>query len=381
MEMFSLALPRHVLFGRGAADQAVAACLSHGTRVLMLRSASAPGAGQLARRLEAEGADLTLQDHRGEPELPALEARLSELAEAPPEVILAVGGGSVIDMGKALAALLPQPEGPRAYLEVVGDGRALDRDPLPLIALPTTAGTGSEATRNAVIGVPEAGRKVSLRDSRMLPRCAIVDPALTDGSPEGVTLSSGLDAVAQVIEPYLSCRATPVTDALCRDAIPRGIEALYWLMNEDHPKARDEMAYVSLIGGVALANAGLGAMHGLAGVAGGRTGQAHGVIVGRLMGPVLRANAEALTEAQAPTGRIDYVLRVLADQFGVPKVGALDALQDWIDDCGLPPFEAPSAEAELEDWAAASESASSMRGNPVPLDRETLVGVLARASA
>jgi alcohol dehydrogenase class IV len=141
--------------------------------------------------------------------------------------------------------------------------------PLPMVALPTTAGTGAEVTRNAVIGVPEARRKVSLRDPAMLPRLALVDPALTDGCPWGVTLASGLDALTQVIEPYLCTRANPMTDALCRAAIPLALPALMRLDEAEDPAARDAMAYVSLSGGLALANAGLGAVHGLAGVIGG----------------------------------------------------------------------------------------------------------------
>lgn len=381
MTHFSLALPPRIAFGRTCSDAAPDACLVLGQRVLMLRSPSVSAAGRIYRALEEKGAELVAEDHRGEPTIHALRAALDRWRKAPPDVILAIGGGSVIDMGKALAALLPQPGPTEDHLEIVGAGRPLDAPPLPVIAVPTTAGTGAEATKNSVIGVPEAGRKVSLRDAGMIPARAFVDPALTDESPRNVTLASGLDAITQVIEPYLSARANLVTDALCRDAISRGIDALHWLMAEESAEARDTMAYVSLIGGIALTNAGLGAVHGLAGVVGGQTGLAHGAICGRLLVPVLRANEEALA-VDRDTARIDFVARILADQFGVPKMGAFDAFQDWIDDQGLPYIPRPeNSETVLGSWAEAAADASSMKANPVPLPRERLAAILSEASA
>ncbi len=156
--------------------------------------------------------------------------------------MVSLGGGAVIDAGKAIAALVPAAGPVIDYLEVVGTGRQLEASPLPFVAIPTTAGTGAEVTKNAVINVPEQQRKVSLRDDRMLPDPAIVDPALTDNAPRSITLSSGLDALTQVIEPRLCSRATPFTDALCQQAIPRGIRALKILMEQECPASRDEMA-------------------------------------------------------------------------------------------------------------------------------------------
>ncbi|WP_076448507.1 iron-containing alcohol dehydrogenase [Roseivivax lentus] len=382
MQSFSLTLPGQIDFGRGSAQSAAEHASQLGDSILLVRSRSAGFADQAVRDLEARGLRVRVIEGRGEPALPDLETHLAALRADPPDGVLAIGGGSVIDLGKALAALLPQPAAPLDYLEVVGAGRALDAAPLPLIALPTTAGTGAEATKNAVIGVPEHSRKVSLRDARMLPRRAIVDPALTDGCPRDVTLASGLDALTQVIEPFLSARANPVTDALCRDAIPRALEALDWLMSEENPAMRDELAYASLMGGIALANAGLGAVHGLAGVIGGRTGMAHGALCGRLLVPVLRANAAALASDRAATERMDWVLRVLANQFGVPKRDALDAAQDWIDAQGLPFIDRPDPdEATRAEWVADAAASSSMKANPVELGTEALMQVVNAACA
>ncbi|MHA6325958.1 iron-containing alcohol dehydrogenase [Roseivivax sp. CAU 1753] len=383
MHSFTLTLPQHIRFGRGTASEAAAAARAFGPDVLIVRSASAAYADTLiADLVQGGGPPPRVITAAGEPDLPGVEAHLARLRGAAPDVIVAVGGGSAIDLAKALAALIPQTGSPLDYLEVVGKGLPLGADPLPMIALPTTAGTGAEATKNAVIGVPAHGRKVSLRDARMLPRHAIVDPALTDGCPRAVTLASGLDAVTQVIEPLLSCRANPVTDALCRDAIPMGLAALTTLVTAEDPAMRDRLAYVSLIGGVALANAGLGAVHGLAGVIGGRTGMAHGALCGRLLVPVLRANAAAMASAGMETARIDWVLQVLGGQFGVPGTDALDRFQGWIDAQDLPFIPRPDADAATRmAWAEDAAASSSMKANPVTLDATVLARVVDAACA
>jgi alcohol dehydrogenase class IV len=265
------------------------------------------------------------------------------------------------------------------YLELVGAGRPLSADPLPFIALPTTAGTGAEVTRNAVIGVTERSRKVSLRDDRMVARLAIIDPALTDHCPRGVTLASGLDALTQVIEPYVSIKATPYTDALARPVIGPGLAALQALVRGEDPKARDSMAWVSLCGGLALSNAGLGAVHGLAGVIGGMTGAAHGAICGALLGPVLAAN-RALAGAFA-RARLDDVCAILAEGLGCTAADAPMALQRWAMAEGLPGLSAMGVTTEMRpEIVEASLAASSMKGNPVALPPEILTGVLESAA-
>ncbi|MGC9420256.1 MAG: iron-containing alcohol dehydrogenase, partial [Rhodovulum sp.] len=223
---FELLTPGRIVFGRGAAAGAAARIAAMGRRVLLVRGGSVGFADALAADLRALGAEVLGLRGQGEPTLDALQSALAEARAFAPDAVAAIGGGSVIDLGKALAALVPSDRPPLDHLEVVGQGLPLPRPPLPMAALPTTAGTGAEATKNAVIGVPAHGRKVSLRDDRMIPALALVDPGLTDGCPWAVTLASGLDAVTQVIEPYLSARASPLTDALCRDAIPRSLAAL-----------------------------------------------------------------------------------------------------------------------------------------------------------
>jgi alcohol dehydrogenase class IV len=262
------------------------------------------------------------------------------------------------------------------HLEVVGKGLPLEQAPLPFVALPTTAGTGSEVTKNAVIGVPEHGRKVSLRDKRMLANLAVVDPALTDNTPRSVTLASGLDAVTQVIEPYVSCKANRLTDALCRDAIPQGLHALVTLMDGEDAYARDDLAWTSLCGGLALANSGLGAVHGLAGVIGGMTTAPHGAVCGALLPHVLMANIAAHDLPAQSRRRLERVRNWIASALMVAPETAFERLAEWSQHHGLPTLGEMGVEAkDIERIAEASVASSSMKGNPVPLSVGQLANI------
>lgn len=376
LSSFQFALPGRVIFGRNEARQAPALIRAFGGRGVLVHGADPARAEWLIRALREARADVLTVACTAEPTLPMLEAALDELRGSGAEWVVALGGGAALDMGKALAALIPAPGGIMDHLEVVGLGLPLKAAPLPFVALPTTAGTGAEATRNAVIGLPEHGRKVSIRDERMLPRIAIVDPALTDHCPRGVTLASGLDALAQVIEPYVSVKATPFTDALVRPVIAPGLRALMRLMQAEDAGARDRMAWTSLCGGIALANGGLGAVHGLAGVIGGVTPAAHGAICGVLLGPVL-----AMNRAHAPDPeRLHEVCALIGAELACDAADAPQALADWARGCGLPGLIAQGLDpGQHATVAQASLASSSMRGNPFAPDpaqlREILFGV------
>lgn len=376
MTPFGITAPARILFGRGEAAKAAGLIRAFGDRGVLIHGANPARASWLVTAL---GSQVLALPCAGEPTLADLEAALTAARAHRPAWVVALGGGAALDLGKALAALIPAPDGPLHHLEVAGQGLPLQADPLPFIAIPTTAGTGAEVTKNAVIGLPDLGRKVSLRDDRMVARLAIVDPALTDGCSRAVTLASGLDAVTQVIEPYVSVKATPYTDALARPAIGLGMSALMQLMQgDDQAEARDRMAWVSLCGGLALANAGLGAVHGLAGVIGGMTGAAHGAICGALLGPVLQANRAAATGMARH--RLDEVCAVLAGTLGSSAAEAPSALQAWARAEGLPGLAALGVtEDQHATIVAAAREASSMKGNPVALPDATLHEVLMRA--
>lgn len=373
---FAFALPGRCSFGRGAARAAPAQIRAYGARGVLVHGANPARAAWLLDGLRAEGAEVLAIACGSEPTLPMLEAALAHAKGFGADWVAALGGGAALDLGKALAGLIPAPGGIMDHLEVVGRGLPLAAAPLPYIALPTTAGTGAEATRNAVIGLPDHGRKVSIRDERMLPRLAIIDPALTDHCPRGVTLASGLDALAQVIEPYVSAKATPFTDALTRPVIGPGLRALVRLMQAEDAAARDSLAWVSLCGGIALANGGLGAVHGLAGVIGGVTPAAHGAICGAALGPVLAMNRD---HAPDP-GRVNEVCAEIAAVLGGTAQDAPAALAGWAREAGLPGLQAQGLDpARHPAVAEASLASSSMKGNPFAPTVAQLCEVLRKA--
>ena len=370
---FGLIAPASIRFGRGLVAEAPARARELGSRAFVVHGASPRHAAPLLDALDMPRDGFACPR---EPDLPLLLEALDRARAMRAECVIAIGGGAAIDLGKAVAALLTAQSDPMDHLEVVGKGRPLAEAPAPFMAIPTTAGTGAEVTKNAVIGVPAHGRKVSLRDARMIADVAIVDPALTDGTPRAVTLASGLDAITQVIEPYVCTRANPLTDALCRDAIPRGMRALAALMRQEEPQARDDMALCSLVGGLALSNAGLGAVHGLAGVIGGTApGAAHGAVCGALLPHVLSANLAALDRA-GPMARRIAEIRVSMSE----AIGTVD-LAGWARRHGLPGLREMGLDpAEFDRIAIAAQSASSMAANPVRLSDAMLVGILRAAS-
>jgi alcohol dehydrogenase class IV len=370
--IFSILTPPRILFGRGEVARAPALAAGFGPRGVIVHGVRTVHVAPLLAGLDAMAITCP-----SEPTLQMLEAALATTRAHRPDWVLAIGGGAVIDMGKALAALIPQATPVMDHLESVGPAHPLAAPPLPFIAIPTTAGTGAEVTKNAVIGLPDLGRKVSLRDDRMIARVAIIDPALTDHCPRAITLASGLDAITQVIEPYVSIKATPYTDAITRAAIPMGLAALIRLMDAEDAAARDAMAFVSLTGGLALANAGLGAVHGFAGVIGGMTGAAHGAICGTLLPHVIAMNRARV----ADPARLDDVCQMIGAAFGTTAARAPAALAGWSRHHGLPSLsDIGLSPADHRIVAEMSQTASSMKGNPVTLPPDDLLAILVAAS-
>ncbi|MGJ8595979.1 iron-containing alcohol dehydrogenase [Sulfitobacter sp.] len=376
--MFSFFSPQAIHFGRGQCQNTAALAATFGTSVLLVHGASVSRAQWLIDACHAAGLTIETISCANEPSLPDIERALHQLNGVAPDVVIGLGGGSVLDFAKAMAALTCCDGDPKTYLEVVGDGRPLDRAPLPMIALPTTAGTGAEVTKNAVILVPDQGIKVSLRDPQMVPNIAIVDPSLMQGAPKHVALAAGLDAVTQVIEPYLSIKANPMTDALCHAAISTGLGALRELVENDTPDAWDKMAWVSTCGGLALANSGLGAVHGFAGVIGGETNAPHGAICGVLLPAVLESHLRKTEDHTEVSVRLHWVLDQVDSYFAQGDTGAgITALRSWSQKMGLPGLEwLGLSAADHPKVAAAAAKASSMRGNPFSLSQHELLEIL-----
>ncbi len=300
------------------------------------------------------------------------------------DLVIGFGGGSVLDAAKAIAALATNPGDPLEYLEVIGRGQPLTQPPLPVIAIPTTAGTGTEVTRNAVLLSPEHRVKVSLRHTLLLPRVALVDPELTYSMPPEVTASTGLDAFTQVLEPFVSSRANPLTDALCREGLTRVARSLRRAYQQpDDAAAREDMAVASLFGGLALANAGLGAVHGFAGPLGGMFPAPHGAVCARLLAPVMALNVRALRERAADHPALERYTEVARLITGVPDATAADGVA-WVEalcaDLAVPGLGAYGlTPADFPAVVEKAQQASSMRANPLPLSDAELIAVLEQA--
>ena len=379
MTGFALTAPNRTIFGRGCRVTAADEIARIGTRVLLVRGRSVAWVDELAAELTHSGCCLQVVYSAGEPDLDDVRNAVAFARGHRAECIVSVGGGATLDLGKAVAGLCVSEGDVAEYLELGNSSPRQLKDPLPFIAIPTTAGTGAEATRNAVIGVPEKQLKISLRDPRLLPNLAIVDPALTDGSPKALTLARGLDAITQLIESYLCNRANPVTDALCEANIRPAMASLHRLMENENIKARDEMARASYLSGLALSNSGLGIVHGLASVIGGR-GAAHGAICGRLLTSGLSVNFGAVTRGLGNVERFHKVNEWLADGLGNSGEDGVLALRSFVDANGLPSLKDLGVlNAEIEEIAELALSASSTKANPVKIQFEEICYLLRSA--
>lgn len=375
LSTFSLVTPTEILFGRGVIAQLNERAAKLGRRALIVHGKNPDRLSGVFESLKGVDIAQTLSVEK-EPDLKALVAAIDQGKSLGIDLVIGIGGGSVMDSAKVLAAMLPSQTDLMSHLEVVGSGLPLSARRLPLVLVPTTAGTGAEVTRNAVIDVVEVQRKVSLRDNQLLPDLAVVDPALTDNCPREVSLHSGLDAVTQVIEPYLSSRSNLFTDMLCKEAIPKGLHALKQLMDKESTEARDALAQVSLFGGLALANSGLGVVHGIAGPLGGLCGAPHGAICGALLPAGIAANRDNVVDADQKA-RVDQVIGWIAEVFETSSDQALQRFREWIVQNGLSGLASIGVtEDHILSASQAAASSSSMKANPVALSTATIENIM-----
>jgi len=384
---FEFATAGRIMAGPGRAQELPEVLAGLGSRVLVVTGADPARHGGLLAGLGLAAAVFPVA---AEPTVELAQAAVGAARRHGADVIAAIGGGSVIDTGKAVAMLLGNGGDPLDYLEVVGSGRRITQPSVPCVAVPTTAGTGAEVTANAVLAVPSHRVKASLRSPLMIPRVALVDPLLTVSCPPSVTAASGLDALTLCLEPFMSIQATPLTDGLAREGLRRagtGLRAAY--ADGSDLAARADMALCGLLGGIALANAKLGAVHGLAGVIGGTADVPHGMACAALLAPVVEANVQALRPGGA--GRPGLPAASVLDRYteaaqlltGDPAASIEDGLT-WIRET-LTLLQVPGLAAfglgpqQADDITAKALTSSSMKGNPVALSHADLKAILLQA--
>jgi len=382
---FEFATATCIIFGPGSVDKVPPMAGQMGRRALLIMGQDAERAKPMRKQLAEQGIQVTQFQVPGEPTVELVTEGVELARRAECRVVVGMGGGSVLDTGKAIAALLSNRGRLLDYLEVVGKGRQLARPSAPYIAIPTTAGTGAEVTRNAVLGVPEQRVKVSMRSQFMLPSVAVVDPTLTYSMPPSITASTGLDALTQLLEAFVCNQANPLTDGICREGLVRAARSLHRAFADgSNAAAREDMALASLFGGLALANAKLGAVHGFAGPLGGMFPAPHGVICGRFLSPVMEANIRALAE-RAPDSpflaRYDDVARMLIGDSTALAGDGIEWVKELCRELELPSLrEFGLSDTDFPVVVAKSQKASSMKGNPITLTDEELMEILDKAA-
>jgi len=383
---FGFATAQQILFGSGTVQKAGEQAAQLGRRALLVVGRSDGRAAVLTRPLTQAGVAWTIFNVAGEPDLAQVAKGADQARANGCDLVIGLGGGSALDAAKAIAALATNTDPVETYLEVISQARPLLQRPLPCIAIPTTAGTGSEVTRNAVLHCPRRRVKVSLRSPAMLPALALVDPQLTLGLPPSVTAATGADALTQLLEAFVSTRANPLTDALCRAGLPLAARALLRVFrNGSDLAARGDMSLASLFGGLALANAGLGAVHGIAGPLGGMISAPHGALCARLLPFVMAANVQALTRrepAAAALSRYAEAARLLTGSHRALPRDALAWLRHLMNALEIPFLShwglTPQALPEL---LAKARQASSMQANPIVLTDAELIALITDAMA
>lgn len=386
---FEFATAQRIVFGCGTISQLEALSKPLGARPLVVTGRDVGRVPKAAAFLSAATLNVA-----GEPTFELVRAGVAKAREAGCDSVIAVGGGSVIDAGKAVAMLLANGGGPLDYAEVIGGGRPVTQPSVPFIAIPTTAGAGAEVTRNAVLTSAEHQVKVSLRSPFMLPSVALVDPELTLDLPPAITAATGMDALSQLIEPFFSARANPVTDSFCLTGIVRIARNLRDVFHDGRNiAARTDLALGALLGGLSLANAGLGAVHGFAAAIGGAYRAPHGAVCAALLAPVIEVNMAAL----ATRGKGSAVLRMW--EHSGPHMNRFEVLASlltrntralpadgtaWLrqlaTDLNIPPLRAYGiTEKDIPSLCEKAAAASSMKANPIALTKDELAAILSSA--
>lgn len=384
MVRFDLTLPGDIRFGAGRVSEVPGALADLGAnRVLVITGRTTSRADGIRAALNAADMSSMVLGVATEPSIERVRAAVDLALETGCDAVLGFGGGSALDVAKAVAVLARSGTDPMDHLEVIGAGRPIERPGLPCVAVPTTAGTGSEVTRNSVLS--GGGVKASLRSPLMLPKLAVVDPDLLVGVPKPTIAASGMDALSQLIEPLLSQRAHPFTDALARDGIRRSARSLRRAYQEgtEDPGVREDLAIASLFSGMCLANSGLGAVHGLAAAAGARLSAPHGAVCAAVLTAATDVNLRALRERAPNHFALQRIAEVASLLTGRPEASPEDAIA-WLAELtaamSIPGLASYGLNQDaIATVVTAAQRASSMRGNPIELSDQEVTEIVTRS--
>jgi len=381
---FEFATANRIIFGNGTVQQVGTIAATLGQRAMLVCGKNIERATSVLTQLASIGIEWITFHVIDEPTIPVARQGVALARKEQCDFVIGIGGGSVIDTGKIVAAMITNSGELLDYLEVIGEGKTIEQPSAPYIAIPTTSGTGAEVTRNAVLKSDEHSVKVSIRSPIMLPACAVVDPELTYSMSPSVTASTGLDAITQLMEAFVSKKANPMTNGICREGIRRAARSLQRAYQNGQDKdARADMSIASMLSGIALANAGLGAVHGLAGPLGGMFPAPHGVICARLLPFVMEKNIQAL-KSRLPGSfalvRFDEMGPILTGNFSARAEDGLNWIYSRCDKLKVPPLsEFGLKEKDIATLVEKSKNASSMKGNPIELTDEELTEILRRS--
>lgn len=381
---FEFATATRIIFGPGTIREVAGEAAVMGKRAFVVTGRSPERAGPLLEQLNKHAIEYVTFSVPTEPTTTIVSEAVKQARQAKSDLVIGIGGGSTIDTGKVIAAMLTNSGKLLDYLEVVGQGKPLTTSPAPYIAISTTAGTGAEVTRNAVLAVPEKQVKVSMRSPLMLPRLAVVDPELTHSMPPSITASTGLDALTQLIEAYVSNKANPMTDGICREGLKRAARSLRQVYeNDSDSNAREDMALASLFSGLALANAKLGAVHGFAGPLGGMISAPHGVICARLLPFVCETNVQVLHSREPDSLaliRFDEIAQILTGEAAARAADGVEWIQYLCKALTVPPLaQFGLKEKDFPTVVAKAQKSSSMKGNPILLTDDELMEILEKS--
>jgi alcohol dehydrogenase class IV len=387
---FSIARLPRIEFGTGTIEKLPAIAAGYGKRALLVTGSASlqesPRWETLQHGLQKAGIDWEHTTVSGEPSPDMVDATVRRFRPLRAEVVIAIGGGSVLDAGKAIAGLLRTDDSVMDYLEGVGPEKPYTGPAVPFIAAPTTAGTGSEATKNAVLSIQgEHGFKKSFRDERLVPEYAVVDPDLLSTCPPAQVAANGMDALTQLMESYVSTRANPMTDTLALDGVRSARDSLLPLYENpaEAADARAGMAYAALLSGITLAQTGLGSVHGLASPLGAFFPIPHGVVCGTLVAAATRVNIEALQAREPQNPALEKYARLARllcgtpfDDPGAARDALIERLETWVRELDIPRLGRYGVAAHDFARLVANSRGSSMKTNPIVLTDDEVATIL-----